>query len=743
MKRIVAVFIAVGALLFFNPLPVTAAENSMTGVHSIGDFKYEIINGNVGDETSARIVSLADDFSSSGPVVIPDSVVIAGMRLPVVAIGGQEDDFSDGYTPVFLNLPGIVSVRISSNIREIGREEFFGCTGIEGYSVASGNPHFTAINGLLIETAPEGNILFRYPSANRETGWTIPQYIASVAEGAFAANYYLKTLFLSSFVRLTPCWQNGNSTITNIDARQSDIYDSERSVEGFVYERITVGDAEGYRLVCCAPGISWHTVSLPDNVMSISEGSFCYSAVRNWVFGSKIDSIPPRAFENSLVETVEMPGLTNGIGSNAFYNCQNLKSITLAGVSTGEEIFQIGARAFKNCIGIERVFVGKTIARISIGAEAFKGCESLQTFKFTTVPVKFSSVGTRAFQNCRLFHSFPVNFIQSFEKDATDVFAGSGLMTMVWTPDVANVPEGCFRDCYRLKQIDFTSRTLRIGKDAFRSSAVTEFDSENIKWIATGAFYDTPDLSLVYIPDNTPGLQISDRFGMKNQDFKLIVDNKQLSDVVNRPDSSAYSNATLYISALESGLPSSEWKKIYVPWSAEENYRKYCADIEELFSLSVESHVGVIKADTHLEDVKITGIKIGGIEGVKDRIKENVWCAPDPLEEGTEADVEVEYTVYGKQMTTRYESFFIVDSSKQILLEDDLADVVATIEKIGVGKYKIVGADFWTLYDSRGNIVKNGDGNVLNLSSQSDGFFILKLHVKDCRKRDGIFKILN
>ena len=78
------------------------------------------------------------------------------------------------------------------------------------------------------------------------------------------------------------------------------------------------------------------------------------------------------------------------IGSNAFYDCRNLTSITIpVGVTS------IGNYAFHNCSSLTSITI--PVGVTSIGHHALSDCSSLTSI---TIPESVTSIGGMAFSNC-------------------------------------------------------------------------------------------------------------------------------------------------------------------------------------------------------------------------------------------------------------------------------------------------------------------------------------------------------
>jgi hypothetical protein len=89
---------------------------------------------------------------------------------------------------------------------------------------------------------------------------------------------------------------------------------------------------------------------------------------------------------------VTIPSTINGltvtsIGSNAFYNCTNLTSVTM-----GTNVTSIGDWAFTSCTSLTNATIGTSVT--SLGDGAFDNCEGLPS---VTIPNSVTSIGAQAF----------------------------------------------------------------------------------------------------------------------------------------------------------------------------------------------------------------------------------------------------------------------------------------------------------------------------------------------------------
>ncbi len=157
------------------------------------------------------------------------------------------------------------------------------------------------------------------------------------------------------------------------------------------------------------------------------------------------------AFYQLPIEAVELPATVRYIGSNAFYQCKNLKKVVYNGNKAGV----IGTSAFSNCSALEE-FTFATDANVRyIFNSAFRYCTSLTSFEMPDTVLWIGGSSTT---------SAPKADLGSY------VFGNCTALNYVKVSNVAEIIAGyAFRECTALKTVDFgTNKNLKIlGQYAF------------------------------------------------------------------------------------------------------------------------------------------------------------------------------------------------------------------------------------------------------------------------------------
>lgn len=156
------------------------------------------------------------------------------------------------------------------------------------------------------------------------------------------------------------------------------------------------------------------------------------------------------------------------IGSDAFYNCSYLTSVSIP-----SSVTSIGNRAFYNCARLTSVSIPSSVK--SIGSSIFMKCTSLASI---SIPNSVTSIGSNIFTGC------------------------TNLQTCTLSENINSIGDSFFSGCTSLTSITLPSKITTIGQDAFKgcSSLCSVSMSEGIVTIGADAFYDCTSLTSISIP---------------------------------------------------------------------------------------------------------------------------------------------------------------------------------------------------------------------------------------------------
>ena len=247
------------------------------------------------------------------------------------------------------------------------------------------------------------------------------------------------------------------------------------------------------------------------------------------------ETIKDSAYFGSKFEEVELPTGLKKIGSLAFQDSTELKSITIP-----DTVTEIGSSAFQNCPALTSAKIGSGLIKVSyrlfkntalkeviipgsimtIGEEAFRDCEFLtkadisygvtkidknafnncHELKTITIPNSVTVIGDGAFQSCTSLTSVKLGTgLQNLNKN---LFNGSGLTSIIIPGTIETIGEGAFSSCANLKNVTIQYGVKEIGRSAFASSALTSLNiPESVTNIGVRAF-DNAAITKVTLPSS-------------------------------------------------------------------------------------------------------------------------------------------------------------------------------------------------------------------------------------------------
>jgi len=301
-------------------------------------------------------------------------------------------------------------------------------------------------------------------------------------------------------VRVSFSNQSGNVTsraTRAVEAKSSNEPTEPIATGNFTYELISSGTAYRVRQGTTTTGAL--TIPATHEGKPVTE------------IGGATDSPSNGAFSNTAITSVTIPSSITSIGSNAFYNCASLTSVTFSSTSA---VTNIRAYAFSKCTSLtsitipasvttisDAVFAGSTSLKITVAAgnNNFSSDDTagilydktkIELIAYpsangsVTIPTSVSSIRGEAFRNCKGLTSINLSNVGFIGLWA---FYWCDNITSVTIPaSVKTISERAFFGCDKLTSVTFAGSITTFGNDAF-PQGTTDGDILKTAYLAGGA----------------------------------------------------------------------------------------------------------------------------------------------------------------------------------------------------------------------------------------------------------------
>lgn len=186
---------------------------------------------------------------------------------------------------------------------------------------------------------------------------------------------------------------------------------------------------------------------------------------------------------NKKIKKLMLPASVEKISDEDFKDCENLTSVS----------FDRRSLIINEDNEAESKFYIKNPALSSIGTNAFKGCNKLESFEFGVLS-NLRSIGLSAFSGCEALKSVEFDYDNTGIDLSRDAFSEcKALKSVVFPKSIDHISENCFRYCTALETVDF-GKVRAIYNQAFRDCTSLKLNAlpEDIEELKYGVFYNCP-----------------------------------------------------------------------------------------------------------------------------------------------------------------------------------------------------------------------------------------------------------
>ena len=194
----------------------------------------------------------------------------------------------------------------------------------------------------------------------------------------------------------------------------------------------------------------------------------------------------PWCLSKARLTEVVFPLDITSIGTNMFFGCSNIHSVTIP-----ETVTNIGHGAFSNCTGITSLSIPVSADAVDSNSEpAFKGCSSLSEITFTKGTGTWYEYDTGAIGTEPHFHFTPW------------YFSKGSITTVTFQTGITSIGPYAFEGCMYITSIEIPNTVTAIGDSAFGGcTALTSLViPDGMTSLGASSFRDCTGLASLSIP---------------------------------------------------------------------------------------------------------------------------------------------------------------------------------------------------------------------------------------------------
>lgn len=270
-----------------------------------------------------------------------------------------------------VNLEKII---IPKSVLKIEEGAFNGAHVLGTIQVTEGNSYYTTDYTRAALLDVEESLLLQYACGRADSGYSIPNSVTRIADGAFYKAKHLRNIRLPE--NLTSIGASAFEDAASLNAVR--LPEKLKELGDFAFRRCTalksINIPKGITEIpffCFYMCSALEDVDLEEGITNIAWGAFGGCAELSEVtLPASLKKIENRAFANSGLLSITIPGGVDIEDGSIFYQCKNLKSVCI------ENGIKSLKGTFDGCSKLETVKLPRSLK--IIGADTFHGCESLK-----------------------------------------------------------------------------------------------------------------------------------------------------------------------------------------------------------------------------------------------------------------------------------------------------------------------------------------------------------------------------
>lgn len=389
---------------------------------------------------SLNTVDVIDYYGDETDVVVPSSVVHDGVAYKVNSISFN----------AFAHKNSINSIRVEEGVSSIGNYAFQSCVNLKSIVLPNS---VTSLGNYAFEGCAELESV------------KLPNRITTIGGYVFSGCKSLRSIDIPSSVRTIASWAFNKCEGLASIAFPSSVITLENFAFAYcsglksLYIPRTLYDIQDNPFVGCSglesivleSGNRYFDSRNNCNAIVVTPANVLVCGCKNTVIPNGVELIDVNAFNGCTgLTSIDIPASVKGISFNAFQDCVNLESVSMHGVTA------IGSQAFYNCKKLKSMSLPESL--VGIGPSVFEGCSSLSSI---TLPESLQVIGNFAFTGCKSLTSITIP--QSVYSLGTDMFEYcTSLKYVNILGKITELPNSVFRHCRNLSCVTLGSPEVSV-----------------------------------------------------------------------------------------------------------------------------------------------------------------------------------------------------------------------------------------------------------------------------------------